>query len=582
METKKKNCTIDRPEMLHLLEVARGEIPADLLIKNVERLDFIAGETVTTNVAIAGGMIAGFGEEYSEGNKVIDATGLTIVPGFIDAHLHIESSMMHPFEFERVTLPLGTVTAICDPHEITNVMGEEGFEWFLNCSSKMQQNLFVQISSCIPALPGFETSGSDFTLEQMTKYLENPNILGMAEMMNFPGVVNGFADVLDKIDAFSHLTIDGHSPLVQGKMLNAYLAAGVANCHETVTYEEGKEKLSKGMGLIIREGTVAKNLNTLAPLINDLNVDQCMLCTDDRNPYEIFEEGHINHLVFKLINEHKISPYLAYRVASYSAAKHFGLKRAGLISAGYKADFILLKDLNQVDIQDVFIGGQKVADLNLAEQANQSFKDSNPPLRNTMIRTKLEKEELHIDLKAGLYNVIEIIPQEIITNKLRIEFDGERFSHEDVLKIVVVERYGNQNEVSIGLVSGMGLTSGALASSVAHDSHNIIAIGTNDTDMMVAINFLIESGGGFSIVDGGKLRSRLDLPIAGLISTSCAEEINEKINELRLCFKEQGVVLEEPFLQMAFLALPVIPSLKITDKGLVDVDLFQFTGLRAE
>lgn len=579
MTDAKRTQTIPRFELEHLLAVARGEREPDLLIKNVELLDLVNGGATKTHVAIAGKYIAGHGLDY-EGTNVRDGEGLTIVPGFIDGHLHIESSMMHPFEFERLTLPLGTTTAICDPHEITNVMGEEGFSWFLRCSEIMHQHLFVQVSSCIPALPGFETNGGGFDLDQMLKFKGHSNVIGLAEMMNFPGVIHGNKEVLDKVEAFSDYGVDGHCPLVRGKDLNAYIAAGIKNCHETVTQEEALEKLQKGMSLIIREGSVAKNLNELSQVVTDFNSPQCFLCTDDRNPFEIFHEGHINYMVKKLINETKLEPHVAYRLASFSAAKHFGLKKLGLIAPGYRADFILLNDVNNVGIEDVYIAGQKVSELNLEGEIQQKLDMSQPPKRNTMQREEVKASELNFDLKAGEYNVIKIVPEEIITEHLKIQFDGSKFAEDDVLKMAVIERYGHQLPPALGLVKGLGLTKGAIASSVAHDSHNIIVIGANEEEMAFAANALIKTGGGFTVVEGGKVLAQVDLPIAGLISLESAETIAERIKKLKTAFRTLDVVLDEPFLQMAFLALPVIPTLKITDKGLVDVTKFEFTSLQ--
>lgn len=578
MTNSKRTQSVPRFELEHTLAVARGEREPDLLIKNVELLDLVNGGSVKTHVAIAGKYIAGHGLDYT-GSNVLDAEGLTIVPGFIDGHLHIESSMMHPFEFERLTLPLGTTTAICDPHEITNVMGEEGFSWFLRCSEIMHQHLFVQVSSCIPALPGFETNGGGFELEQMLKFKEHSNVIGLAEMMNFPGVIHGNKEVLDKVEAFSDYGVDGHCPLVRGKELNAYIAAGIKNCHETVTKDEALEKLQKGMSLIIREGSVAKNLNELSQVVTDFNSPQCFLCTDDRNPFEIFHEGHINYMVKKLINETKLEPHVAYRLASFSAAKHFGLKKLGLIAPGYRADFILLNDVNNVGIQDVFIAGQNVKDLKLEQEITAKLDLSRPPKQNTMKRNEVKASELNFDLKPGTYNVIKIVPEEIITEHLKVKYDGQKFAESDVLKMAVIERYGNQFPAALGLVKGLGLTKGAIASSVAHDSHNIIVIGASEAEMAFAANALIKSGGGFTVVEGGKVLAQVDLPIAGLISLESAETISAGIKSLKTAFRSLDVVLDEPFLQMAFLALPVIPTLKITDKGLVDVTKFEFTDL---
>lgn len=582
MIQSKSTQQLTREELKHVLSVARGDGEIDILIKNVKVMDLVNGGINESAIAIAGKTIAGTGLEYldQKAKRVIDAKGAVAVPGFIDGHLHIESSMMHPFEFERLTLPLGTTTAICDPHEITNVMGDKGFSWFLRCSELMKQNLFVQVSSCVPALPGFETNGGPFPLEKMKAYKNHPNVLGLAEMMNFPGVINAFDDVLDKVEEFQEMNLDGHCPLVQGKDLNAYIAAGIQNCHETITQEEGREKLSKGMALIIREGSVAKNLKTLAPLVTDFNSCQCLLCTDDRNPYEIFNEGHINYLIKKMINEIGIEPHVAYRLSSYSAAKHFGLKRLGLIAPGKQADIVLLSDYKNVEISDVFMKGIPVKELKIEESLKDNLKKSSPPIENTMKRKVLSKDEIKFEFSKGTYNVIEIVKDEIITNHLKINYDGEKFESDDIKKICVIERYGKGSKPALGLVKGSGLSNGAIASSVAHDSHNIIIIGEDESDMTIAANKLIEMGGGFCVVKDGKVTASLALPIAGLLSLETAEVLTEGIIELKKACKEVDVHLNEPFIQMAFLALPVIPSLKITDKGLVDVTKFEFIDLK--
>lgn len=581
MKTKNTQ-TLGRNELKNVLAVARGDAKIDILIKNVNLLDLINGGITKSSIAICGKTIAGIGEEYNtqDALKIIDAEGLYAVPGFIDAHLHIESSMMHPFEFEKITLPIGTTTAICDPHEITNVMGDTGFNWFLRCSEKMHQNLFVQVSSCVPALPGFETNGGQFDLINMKQYVNHPNVLGLAEMMNFPGVINGNDEVLDKLETFEHLNLDGHSPLLRGKALNAYIAAGIQNCHETVTAEEGLEKLQKGMGLIIREGSVAKNLKTLVPIVNEFNSSQCLLCTDDRNPYEIFNEGHINYMIKKMINELKTPVHVAYRLATYSAAKHFGLKRLGLIAPGKQADIVLLSDLNQVEIKDVFIKGKLVSGLEIEKNVKKNLDESKPPMQNTMKRNKISNSEINYNLTDGIYNVIGIVKDEIITEHLKIERKDDKFLEDDVAYIIVFERYGQAVKPSLGLVKGCGIEQGAIASSVAHDSHNIIVIGTDIDDMVLAANKLLDEGGGFCVVKDHKIDSCLPLAIAGLLSLKDAREINAGIIALKKSCLAIGVHLNEPFIQMAFLALPVIPTLKITDKGLVDVTKFEFINLK--
>ncbi len=578
----KRTQRLEREELTRVLAVARGDRRADLLLTNVKLLDLVCGEVLDTRIAICGQTIAGVGPDYDRAERVWDLDGLTAVPGFIDGHLHVESSLMHPFEFERLTLPLGTTAAICDPHEITNVMGDTGYSWFLRCAELMDQHLFVQTSSCVPALPGFETNGGEFKLENMARYRGHPNVLGLAEMMNFPGVVNGDEEVLDKIDAYEGMNLDGHCPMVTGKWLNAYIAAGIQNCHETITPEEGREKLQKGMALIIREGSVAKNLRTLAGLVTEYNSPQCFLCTDDRNPYEIFNEGHINYMLKVLIGELGMPLHVAYRLATFSAAKHFGLKRLGLIAPGRRADIVLLNDPETVDIAEVLIGGRKVSELDLAAHTERKLERSRPPRGNTIKRAPLSAADFDYALSPGRYNVIEVVHNEIITHHLKPHYDGERFDQDDIVRIVNVERYGEGRAPALGLVRGTGLKRGAIASSVAHDSHNLMAIGADGDEMAFALNTLIEAGGGFCAVEGGRVKGLLPLPIAGLLSLEPAEAIAADVTRLKAACKELGVVLDEPFLQMAFLALPVIPSLKITDRGLVDVTKFEFTGLRAD
>lgn len=579
----KKTQTITKEELKKVLAVARGDEKADVLIKNIKILDLINGDLIESAIVLSGKTIAGIGMEYADSDAydIIDGMGLTAVPGFIDGHLHIESSMMNPFEFERMTLPLGTTTAICDPHEITNVLGDRGFSWFLRCSELINQNIFVQTSSCVPALPGFESNGGEFKLSEMKKYKTHPNVLGLAEMMNFPGVINGDEAVLDKIDEYSDLNLDGHCPMLRGKALNAYIAAGIQNCHETISREEGHEKLQKGMALILREGSVAKNLRSLAPLVTEFNSTQCFLCTDDRNPYEILKEGHINYLIKKLINELNVPVHIAYRLSSYSAARHFGLKRLGLIAPGKQADIVFLKDLKNVEIVQVYMSGVKVSDLNLDNELQEKLKASHPPLENTIKRKPLSEDDFQYNLKVGKYNVIEVVKDEIITNHITARYDGHKFDQEDISFMVNIERYGNNLKPALGLVKGFGLQRGAIAASVAHDSHNLIIVGKSIGEMVVAANALIQSGGGLCVVEGKNVMAMLELPLAGLLSLKTGHEIFEEIKNLKIEYHKLGIRLEEPFIQMAFLALPVIPKLKLTDRGLFDVSSFSYISLEA-
>ena len=574
---KKHTQNLSTAELSKILAVARGDERPDLLIKNVKILDLVCGDIIDSAIVLSGKIIAGVGKEYesSKARKVWDAKGLTVVPGFIDGHVHIESSMMNPFEFEKMTLPLGTTTAICDPHEITNVLGEKGFNWFLKSALTMYQNLFVQVSSCIPSLPGFESNGANFGIDEMIKYIDHPHVLGMAEMMNFPGVITGDPSVLQKIELFSEMNLDGHCPMLSGKDLNAYIASGIKTCHETIGLEEGREKIQKGMALIIREGSVAKNLKALAPLITEFNSSQCFLCTDDRNPLDINKEGHLNYMIKELINTYNIPEHVAYRVASFSAAKHYNLKRLGLIAPGYQADMVFLKDSKAVDIAEVFIAGKKVSELDWST-LKERLQASNVPDENTIRRDPVTPDNFKFDLIEGEVNVIGVVPEEIVTNHKKIKFNGKKFEDADVLKISVVERYGNELRPAVGFVSGFRMNRGAIASSVAHDSHNIIVVGASDSEMALAVNKLIEDGGGFCVVDGKNVKTSLPLSIAGIMSMEDSDQITDKLGKLKIAYSKLGGELNEPFLQLAFLALPVIPSLKITDKGLVDVNRFEF------
>ncbi len=579
-EKNKRTCTRSREEMTTLLAVARSEAPADYRIDNVRILDLINGGEFPGPVVISGNAIAGVGTVYKDApaHQVIDGKNAVVVPGFIDAHLHIESGMMTPVTFESATLPLGVTTIVCDPHEIVNVMGEEGIEWFLRCAEQAQQNQFVQVSSCVPALPGSDVNGADFPLTEMLKYKDHSHVLGLAEMMNFPAVIAGEAETLDKLDAFRDMTLDGHCPMVTGKDLNGYIAGGIENCHESHRYEEGLEKLALGMALMIREGSAARNLDALAPLITAMSSPQCLLCTDDRNPWEIIHEGHMNALVYRLINQHQIPVHIAYRVASWSAARHFGLKNLGLVAPGKQADLVLLRDEKTVDIQAVMCGGRWVDKAALLRERKAKQAASRPPMQNTVRRQAVTAQSLAFVPVAGHeYRVISVIPNELITCEQRVSWDGHRYDCDNICSLAVIERYGRQTPPATALLHNFGLTRGALASTVSHDSHNIVVAGIDPMDMALAVNQLIAGGGGMCVVADGRVLSHATLPIAGLMSDKTADEIAAEIESLKAACRDCGVMLDEPFIQMAFLSLPVIPTLKLTSLGLYDVNKFVFT-----
>lgn len=572
--------TPSRQQLKEILAVARGDAAPDLIIQNVQILDLVNGTTSTSHVAIKDRWIAGIGD-YT-GDCLFEASGLTIVPGFIDAHTHVESSLMHPFEFEAATIPHGTLTTVCDPHEIGNVLGEAGIAWFLRCAELMTQKMLVQIPSCVPSLPGFETNGGALDLSAMRRLKDSPYAFGLGEMMNTPGVIQGNDAILDKLDLFQGYPLDGHAPTLTGKNLNAYRAAGLQNCHETVTASEAQEKLRIGMAVMLREGSVAKNLATLACVVNNFNSHQCLLCTDDRNPFEIHTQGHIDFMVRTLIQQHQFPPYLAYRLSSYSAALHYGIKRLGLIAPGYQADFLLLDNLENVSIKHIFIDGKPVELATFSQNSAKKFNASNPPISNSMKSHWLQAKDLQINLTAGTYNVIGVIPNEIITTHLKIDYSPELFVEKRINKIAVLERYHQTLPPSLGLVAGFDLITGAFASSVAHDSHNVIGVGANDSDLCLAMNHLKLIGGGFVVVKEGQVKAEISLSLAGLMSLESAPVIADKLIQLKLAIKELGCELHEPLLQLGFLALPVIPALKITDKGLIETTTFTFINLKQE
>ncbi|NBT85724.1 MAG: adenine deaminase [Alphaproteobacteria bacterium] len=539
-----------RAELKHALDVAAGNKPADLLIKGGAVLDLISGEICRADVAIAEQTIAGIGCGY-EGIKVVDATGLTIVPGFIDAHAHLESSLMTPFEFEKMTLPLGTTTVIADPHEITNVMGIEGFKWFLRCSTLMHQNLFLQVPCRALSLAGYETNGANFSLDEMFVYLDHPRVLGVGEMMNYPEWIRGEKRVLDRLEAF-----DG------------------------VIADQVKEKLATGMTSMLRKGSASKNLFKFAPIVKEFNSTQCLLCPDDRKPYEITKEGHINYLIRQLIEKRSMPLHIAYRLSSFSAAKHFGLKRLGLVASGYQANLVLLSDPKKVKIENVFVKGLSLKDIDL--ESSKKLIKSNPPLQNTIQRKPIKIEDLNYPKQPGIYHVVEVIPQEIITNHLKIYYDGASFSEEGVQFVAVFERYGTQSPPVLGFVKGFNLIDNcAMASSVAHDSRNLIVVASSLDAITLAINSLIKMRGGLVIVKDDQVIASLPLPVGGLLSLESVEYLTQHLAALKEAQEIIGTPLRWPFLQMAFLALPVLSSPKIIDQGLIDVTMKQKLTLEA-
>lgn len=557
------------------IDQALGRIAADLVIRNTRFLDVINGELISGDIAICGDRIVGTCETYT-GAQEIDGTDLVVVPGFIDTHVHCESSLVTPLEFDRCVLPRGTTTAICDPHEIANVLGAEGIRYFMQCAEQTCLDLRVQLSSCVPATQ-LETSGARLEADDLVALRDHPSVIGLAEFMNYPGLLSKAPDVVDKLAAFQGWHIDGHAPLVRGKDLNAYLACGICTCHETTSADEAVEKLRKGMHVLIREGTVSKDLNALAPLLNAKTSNAMGFCTDDRNPLDIAEEGHLDYLIRHAI-ELGIAPDDAYRAATWSAARAFGLRDRGLVAPGKRADLVLLSNYEQCRVHSVICAGRVVT----PELFNQRSSIT-PVGLNSVKRGPIQAEDLRIPARQSTGEVsvpvIGVNPGSIITDHRTLTVSVQQSEYlalpeQDILKICVLERHGHSGDIGRGFVQGFGLQRGALASSVGHDSHNICVVGSSDQDMAIAVNRLIEMGGGFAICVDGKIEAELALPLAGLMSLEPHEAVREQLTHLRAAVRKLGCTLPEPFLQLAFLPLPVIPHLKITDQGLVDVDQF--------
>lgn len=552
-----------------------GREPADLVLKGGRFFDLVSGELVASDIAICGDMIVGTSGAY-KGKRVIDLSGQVVVPGFIDTHLHVESSLVTPLEFDRCVLNYGVTTAICDPHEIANVLGVEGLQYFFDCAEHMVMDLRVQLSSCVPATH-LETSGAHITADDLRLFMGHRKGIGLAEFMNYPGVLREDPECIDKLELFEGWHIDGHAPLLRGLDLNGYLSAGIRTDHEATTAGEALEKLRKGMHILIREGSVAKDLHALIPLITERNSPFIALCTDDRNPLDIAEEGHLDFMIREAI-AHGADVLTCYRAASISAAKTFRLYDRGLVAPGWRADLVVIDALETCRVSKVLAAGRPVEE--------KLFKARKPvkPIGRKSVKIKVvAAADFAIKGDGKKVPVIGVEPGKIITQYLRRDLpvkDGvvQADLRQDAVKVTVIERHGKNGNIGLGFVHGFGLKAGAIGSTVGHDSHNICIIGANDDDMAAAANRLREIEGGFVVVRGGKVLAELALPIAGLMSLLTYEEVREKLVPLRAAAKSLGTTLPEPFLQVAFLPLPVIPHLKISDMGMVDVDRFELVS----
>ncbi|MBI2604974.1 MAG: adenine deaminase [Deltaproteobacteria bacterium] len=547
-----------------------GRIDCDLIIKNARYLDVFSCTWKEGDLAIIDGTIVG-NEPGLKARRVIDALGRPLVPGFIDAHVHVESSLLIPNNFEKAVLPRGTTTAVCDPHEITNVTGVAGLKYFLEAASKLSIDLRVMLSSCVPATH-LETNGAGtLAADKLVPLREHPKALGLAEMMNVPGILNKDPNMLGKLEAFSDKVIDGHCPLLSGASLSAYASTGVTSCHESSRLSEAAEKLSKGVAVWIREGSVAKDLRALAPLLTLSTSTSVGFCTDDRNPLDIATEGHIDHLVRQSIR-YGVAPEVAYRSASWTVARHYGLDRglarAGAIAPGYAADLVLLDDARSCAVAEVFKRG-----ISAREIGHSGTMPRN--MLNTVRAAVPEAKDL--EGPPGQVHVIGVRAGRILTDRSVTAHDAP-----GVARLSVLERHGHGGAPANAYVTGFGSRfRGAIASSVGHDSHNLIVVGDRTDDMRYALAALIDCGGGFCVARDRGLLARLELPFGGLMSGDSHEDIEKKLRELHRASHMIGCELPEPFLQLAFLSLPVIPTLKLTDKGLVDVDLFRVIPVRA-
>ncbi len=562
-----------------IIKAARGDSPVDLLLKNVNLINVVSGEIYTSNIAIDGQLIVGLGNEY-EAKNVIDLKGLYASPGFIDGHVHIESSMVTVSQFARAVVPLGTTSVIADPHEIANVLGYEGIRFMMESAKYNPLNVFFTLPSCVPSTK-LETAGSQLRAFDILPFLREKWVVGLGEMMNFPGVIYGDEEVLDKIKISTEKRIDGHAPGVTGKNLSAYIAAGISSDHESTTPEEALEKLRMGMYVMIREGTGTKNLRDLLEMVTPENSRRCIFCTDDRHPHDILDEGHINFMV-KTAIEYGIDPISAIRMAALNPAEYFNLRKLGFLSPGNFADIVIIEDLEKFNIKMVFKNGKLVAENGKMEYESH-FKPE-VKFRFSVNLNWLDGDEFKFQAKNDCCRVIGLIKDQIVTEALEdhpkikngfVQSDVER----DLLRCYVVERHHSSGNIGKGLVKGFGLKKGAIASSISHDSHNIVVVGVNDEAIFKAVTQINKMGGGLAVVQDGKVIDALELPIAGLMSTEPLEVVNERLQKLNQKTKQLGCPLADPFMAISFLALPVIPKLKITDLGLVDVDKFEFVDL---
>lgn len=576
----------DIDDLKNLVDMAAGgRSPADLLITNAKLVDVLTGEIRETDVSVGGGKILGF--SHTEAVKVVDAQGAYLLPGLIDAHIHIESSMVSPARFAGLVLPHGTTSVVADPHEIANVHGLEGIRYMLENGRHLPLNIFIALPSCVPATP-FEDSGAVLSAEELEELIDDPKVTGIGEMMNFPGVVSGDYDVLAKIQlGTSHgKIVDGHAPGLLGRDLDAYLVTGITNTHECTTLEEMRENLRRGSYILIREGSAAKNLRTLLPGVTPGNARRCAFCCDDRHIEDIVSDGHMdNHL--RLAVGMGMDPVQAITICTLNAAECFGLRNKGAIAPGRDADFILVDDLKAFRVRKVFTAGRLIAEdgrilIPLDDAA------AGAPSHSIHLKP-LDEDALSLPVRTGKARVIGIEPASLVTKSLVREVKTDDTGcfqsalNPGLTKIAVIERHKRTGKLGIGILEGYGLTGGAIATTISHDSHNIVVAGDNDPDMLLAVRELADMGGGIVSVHGGAIR-RLPLPIAGLMTSADPQEVNAVLHDMLVAARAELGIPEdvEPFMTLSFMALPVIPELKLTARGLFNVNTFSFVGVEAD
>lgn len=569
-----------------LIDVSVKNKHADLVFKNANIVNVFTHEIIVADVAIHKGVIVGIGQY--DGNKNIDLSGKYMAPGLIDSHIHIESSMLSPEEFSKVIVPRGTTTIIVDPHEIANVCGLDGIEYILDSTEDLPLNTYIMLPSCVPAT-NFENAGAILKAKDLEKYINHPRVLGLGEMMNYPGIINKDKNVMDKLELFykNKKSIDGHAPYVRGKNLNAYILSGINTDHECSVEEEMIEKLRLGMYIMIREGSATKDLKNLIEGVNQYNYQRILFCTDDKHPEDLLKEGHINYNI-KLSIENGIDTITAIQMATINPANCYNLKNVGAIAPGYKADLIIFDNLENFNIEEVYKDG-KLVGKNKKPLFTTQKRDFSKVLK-TVHLSEINKEDIQIYFEKEQgeeeVNVISLQPYSIITKKMKrkvqildnkFQFDKQK----DILKLAVIERHKNTGNIGLGLVENFKLKNGAIATTISHDSHNLIVVGDNDEDMINAVNKVISMDGGIAISSSNKILGSLSLNIGGLMSDKDIEYVNSKFSKLvDLAYNTLKVNKDiDPFLTLAFLALPVIPEIKLTDKGLFDVEKFKFINL---